>query len=65
MDEFQLLELKGLIEKRLIMEIIEQAKLIDVSKFPCPRFVLEFNFDSKGLIADASVEIRFRRGLKA
>lgn len=64
MDEFQLLELKGLIEKRLIFEIIEQAAHIDTTKYPRPRFVLELNFDNKGLISDAGVEIRMRRGLK-
>jgi hypothetical protein len=65
MDEFQLLELKGFIEKRLIFEIIEQAAHIDTSKYPCVRFALEFNFDEKGLITDAGVEPRYRRSLKA
>ena len=60
MDDFQLLELKGLIEKKLIFEIIEQAAHIDVSKYPKPRFVLEFQFDEKGLITKGAVEIRYR-----
>ena len=64
MDEFQLLELKGVIEKRLIYEIIEQAAHIDTKKYPRVRFALEFVFDEKGLVADAGVEVRYRRSLK-
>ena len=60
MDEFQALEIKSLIEKKLIYEIIEQAAHIDVSKYPKPRFVLEFQFDEKGLVTKAAVEIRYR-----
>ena len=65
MDNFQILELKGLIEKSLVYEIAKQAAHIDVSKYPRVRFVLEFNFDEKGLIIDAGVEVRYRRSLKA
>ena len=64
MDEFQLLELKGIVEKRLIYEIIEQAAHIDVSKYPRVRFAIEVNFDAHGLIRDAGVEIRYRRPLQ-
>ena len=65
MDEYQLLELKGLIEKRFIFDLIREARKIDVSEFKNLRFVLEFNFDEKGLVADAGVEVRYRRSLKA
>jgi hypothetical protein len=64
MDASQLLEIKGIIEKRLIFEMIENAKNIDVSKYPRVRFVIELNFDSNGLLADAGVEPRYRRSLK-
>ena len=64
MDKSQLLELKEAIEKRLLFEIVKNAAKIDVWEYPRPRFVLEFNFDQNGLLQDAAVETRFRRGLK-
>ncbi len=64
MDALQVFEVKAAIEKRLIFEIAEVAKFIDVSKYPRVRFVIELNFDSNGSLVDSGIEPRFRRALK-
>jgi len=64
MDASQLLEIKAAVEKKLIFEMIENAKTIDVRKYPRVRFSLEFNFDASGVLADSGLETRYRRSLK-